>query len=293
MKNHLHSFIIVILLLSAIKAQSQDTKIGHFFKIKPAVIHTFQECDLAGNTPAGYNPKLIPATSKFTIVNKTATGEYIVRFWSWRFITNVAPTALQIANIVPAYIAPGLTTAAGLSSASDQDKAESYNYVVINGAWDFRYFKLTEAELELYAVELQSRWLATAGTATMPFKWRHTGGEDFSKDLAISNLGGVKYKINDNWSVSALLGLGISSVKLDSANTKGTIKENSDFAAFTISTGVVIEFKRLQFGVFTGWDNLSTSSRNNWIYQGRNWLGFGIGFSLYSESEAPSAEKSN
>jgi hypothetical protein len=274
--------LIVAFSITTFTAFAEDTKVGHFFRVKSNIYHQFQECDAKGNTEE-FTTKVLPATSKFTIVDKLTGGDYIIKFWEWENIRNMRSPTDRKTIVTNTYLAPVLQ--------NTTDKAESFNFRVKDGNWDIRYFRITAVELELYAEELQSWLMATGGIATMPFKYRWKN--DFSKDLTLSNLGGIIHRFPNNVNLSALLGIGISSVTLDSANTEGEIRKAADFAALTISFGLVVEFQRLQIGVFTGWDHLTASSRNNWIYQGKNWIAVGIGFALFSESNSRSEEGKN
>jgi hypothetical protein len=55
----------------------------------------------------------------------------------------------------------------------------------------------------------------------------------------------------------------------------------------------VLQWQKLQFGVFTGWDWLSKSNVDNWRYQAKSWLALGIGFSIFSKENASKQEEKN
>lgn len=65
-------------------------------------------------------------------------------------------------------------------------------------------------------------------------------------------------------------------------NKDGT---SSSPAAITASIGYMYQYDKFQVGIFTGLDFLSQTTNINWQYQGKPWLGFAIGFSLFGENQ--------
>lgn len=45
------------------------------------------------------------------------------------------------------------------------------------------------------------------------------------------------------------------------------------------------QYDKFQIGLFTGLDFIDKSAGKNWAYQGKSWLGFAIGFSLFGENK--------
>lgn len=136
----------------------------------------------------------------------------------------------------------------------------------------------------------------TGGVTVLPFKFRprvnmngKRDGFDFSKDIQLGVSGGFKQRISryNPYFINALFNIGISSVTMDSYNTLGTVTDNTDIAALTFAYGVVIDFNKIQFGIFAGRDRVSDRNRNNWIYQGKTWWSIGFGYSIFSVSTKP------
>lgn len=122
----------------------------------------------------------------------------------------------------------------------------------------------------------------------LPFKLRPQYGV-FSKDLTLSGMGGLKHNIrrNQDASISAVIGVGISSITVDSISTRGEFRSTAEQAAITISTGLVTKWRHLQFGAFIGWDHLSQAERLGWKHQGAPWVGLGIGLAVFTEEKEP------
>lgn len=87
--------------------------------------------------------------------------------------------------------------------------------------------------------------------------------------------------------------LNLSAVALDVDNT--TVGENpysenekSNIAVLSTGLGLMLDFKGLQLGTYGGWDFGMGSEADNWNYDQRFWLGFGIGYKitdLFSKKE--------
>ncbi len=295
MKNRIFLFIVTAFsLLNYTNITAQN--IGSFYLLK--VDHRFHETDIAGNTN-GYIEKTLPGGSKFTVIGKTTTGDYVVKFWNWgtqaelNAIVKTATSTAGTLNFIPG--STPIATGRQQKSTETQHKIESFNLYFAAGAWHQRYFLIPGGDFTAYTEELTSVWSPAVGVATLPFKYR-PGTHEFSKDLSISGLGGIRHMglfgHLTTTSFSTLVGIGVASVTLNSDNTNGTLTKSSDFAAISISLGEVVEWKRLQIGVFAGWDSVQKTDKNNWQNQGKIWVGFGIGFSIFSES-SPGKEGKN
>jgi hypothetical protein len=162
-----------------------------------------------------------------------------------------------------------------------------------------RYFKIMKTDLDsncrmIFQTGRKSITF-TVGLVTMPLKLRLGNNFDFQGNLSLGTTAGAKMRIskyNPNY-IDFLLGLSISTVSLDSFSTNGKVAGQplTNIAAFSPSLGVVFEFGKSQFGVFYGWDLLSTStqSKYNWIYNGKPWISVGFGFSIFSVTSQQSA----
>jgi hypothetical protein len=87
-----------------------------------------------------------------------------------------------------------------------------------------------------------------------------------------------------NAAVDGLLGIGVSSLTVDSTSSKGKTQQPVDLLAFSTSLGIVVEFGNAQVGAFLGFDFISNKNQNeyNWIYRNKPWISFGLGYSIFS-----------
>ncbi len=245
--------LILFCLVISIASYAQPT--DRFYMLKAAAL--LQESSNLG--VAVGTVTLVPGNSKFTIVSFTNT-DYIIQFWLF----------------------------------GDATKAALYNFTAVAAPNNLRYFIIPKTDLVFYAIKIVNKCSATYGAAVLPFKYRPQFGGDFSKDVALSNLGGIRFSTRTGrLSGSFVIGIGISSVTLDSLNTNGGVLDASEKAAISFPVGLVVQFERLQIGLFTGWDRISRSDVHGWTYQAKPWFALGIGFSIFSDESAPTKAGSN
>jgi hypothetical protein len=153
----------------------------------------------------------------------------------------------------------------------------------------YKYFKITKAQLDYKTIPANTQKFSfTLGSVITPLKLR-LKPFDFAKDFSIGSTFGVKYLKSDlaPISFSGLIGLGVSSVSLDSFSTRGSIRNRQETLAFSPSIGVMLEFGSAQIGLFTGIDMLSSSNPifDNYIYKNQPWISIGLGYSIYTGSK--------
>ena len=313
----LRKTFLTLVLLSIAVCNCFAQQLSRFYKLTGETV--IQECDINGNAES-FAPISVPGGSKFTIVSvkiEEKTEFYIIRFWAWdttgswkmkakkHNIDNAIKhikDSLKQKNVIASgeeekklnELEQELEKLKLEESSSNYVKASKYNFDFSKPADNLRYFRILKTALDIFATEIVSRWSPTVGGVTLPFKYRYQGGE-FKKDLSISSMGGWKRAINTTGtqSLTFLLGIGLSSVGLDSLNTKGKITEAQDRSAVSLSGGIVYQWDRLQIGFFTGYDWLTTPNRDNWSYDGKNWFSIGIGVSLFNEDKAAKNEGKN
>lgn len=146
------------------------------------------------------------------------------------------------------------------------------------------YYTITKAQLDFKSKPYKQTQIDfVVGSIITPIKLR-LKPFDFSKDLTIGSSFGVKQTIDANKQLSFhyIVGFGISTATLDSASTRGKTIKTVDLLAFTPSVGFLLEAGSAQIGVFLGLDYLSNTNniKYDWVYQGKPWVSFGIGYSL-------------
>ena len=150
----------------------------------------------------------------------------------------------------------------------------------------YTYFIITKAQLEYKAYPIiKSKINLLVGNIFTPIKLRFSPF-DFNKDITVGTTFGIKYNTieKQNASIDAIVGLGISTISIDSFSSKGKVISPIDLLSFSPSFGIVLEFGNAQVGLFCGFDFISNANqiKYDWIYKNKPWLSFGIGYSLFS-----------
>ncbi len=119
------------------------------------------------------------------------------------------------------------------------------------------------------------------GILTLPFKFRPQGDMSFDTDFNLNSTLAVRLFGVGNGHLSIQVGAGIGGVELNEINSKiagnATIKAN----ALSMLGGLMVQYKKVQAGFYTGTDFINNQTHYQWNYQGKSWLAFGVGYQLF------------
>lgn len=160
------------------------------------------------------------------------------------------------------------------------------------------YFKVAVDDINKFAAKdfIESASLAF-GVINFPFKLRPQKGlGDFSGSFNFGAAIGVKFA-HRSWrkiSNSIITAYSISNINLDSVSVthnQDKLTSTNNFTAFSFSIGYLLEYDKIQVGLFIGWDQLSRINQLNfgWRYQGKPWISIGFGYAIFSSSKATEA----
>lgn len=129
-----------------------------------------------------------------------------------------------------------------------------------------------------------------AGALTVPFKIRPRKAgvpADIGTDLTLATSFGYKVRISrkqpNYLNVVGVFGGGSYSV--DSLTTRGQYSLTTHLPGITYGFGAIIELNRVQISLLSCWDFIGGIAGKDWIYNKRNWVGFGIGYDLMKPKE--------
>lgn len=201
-----------------------------------------------------------------------------------------------------------VTKAAGNNAATDgdtfliikflkwksNDKITMYNKstATADGIQYFFLIPLTEFAAKCSEYHYDPRWDIAFGTVTNPFKFRK-GPAQFTQNLNLGAAVAYVRKFQYDFSVGVMGGLSLSSVTLDKYSTRDFVQENTERPAFTPSAHIVLGYKKVNLLLGVGWDiiNKTTDVEKSWVYNGKPWLGIGLGISLFNSTEEKSETK--
>lgn len=138
--------------------------------------------------------------------------------------------------------------------------------------------------------------LASLGFTTLfiPIKYRlpiYIGNSyvprNFTTDLTIGPFLGYKFHVGNYHDQSLTIGVfgGPSLIRVDNTEAAATAGgSSSNFLGFSTGKGVVYTLRRTQIGFIMGRDFLSGKDSEEWIYDGRRWFSFAIGYKFLDNS---------
>jgi hypothetical protein len=282
----------VLIFCCVFTAHAQITvKVGNTYAFKTAaIIYEYNDNNwVKADFQVLTYQRSAPKGGKFEVISHK-DGFYVIRFLPWT-LTGYKTSSYAFVN-------------------KQAIKAAEYNYKTFNynaatssatlginttnyaSNTNILYFAVLDSDMEnsSYDPEDAKIFFFSGGTVIMPFKLRPQKGE-FTKDLSLSGVGNFGWRLTKNSSISALAGAGVGIVTLDSANTEAVVLKSTDRGAITLNIGVIYQFKQMQIGVTSGLDFLS-GRKDNWYYNGKPWLSFGIGVSIFKPDGDTNVPKS-
>jgi len=133
----------------------------------------------------------------------------------------------------------------------------------------------------------------TWGFLTLPVKMRfdnNRGGRfDFEQNLNFGLTFGAKHQLvsSSDISLNYLAGIAVVNVPLDDATAD---KAATSTSAISTSLGFMFQYEKFQIGVFLGKD-FAGAHADQFNYQGKPWLGFAIGVSLFGEGKTTASSQ--
>ena len=115
---------------------------------------------------------------------------------------------------------------------------------------------------------------------------RRTRFSNFEGNVNIGGTAGVRLRLHPNGRsfLNVVGGLSLGTTPL----TKETAAVESNVNATTLSpfSGLLFEYDSFQVGLFYGWDNIGGSMGRTWVYQGKPWMGVGLGYKVFSTKKS-------
>jgi len=260
-------------LLVASRLDAQDNI--EQYKNKTYIFDSYEqvtECSALGAPVAGAIPITVIKGSIFTVERVMANGDLVIRFNQFNLYKDPAKRAIAITNRLTYNF-----------KTEPQAAVNSVNRAQDN----VRFFLLAKNTMTASCSEYvyTSSWTIYFGTITTPFKFRFKPFL-FTTNLSLGAAICFQKTFHKDFSWGIIPGLSLSSVTLDSFSTRGTVTTSSDRPAITPSVHGMLGYRNINLLVGIGWDfiNKTSTIEESWIYQGKMWMGVGIGISLFAAS---------
>lgn len=291
-KNIICGLVFFISIFSI--AQSNDEFVQGLYKWTDVIL--IEPCDEKGKSIAGSSKISTKISQKFRVIDRVAGGtNVLIKFLDYTVKNNDSATKnTQLYNpttLFYKYNFDGESSKYSVLSNTDKN-SRSYGK-------EQKYFKVDARLLEKFALkEATIDWSLAIGVVNFPFKFRPQKDKvDFSGSFNFGAGLGVTFP-HKSWrktTHSLISGYSISNVVLDSVSVvknHDKLSSTNNFTAFSFSLGYLIQYEKVQAGLFIGWDRINRINQEEfgWIYQGKSWLSIGFGLAIFSGGkETPDA----
>ena len=295
-------------LQNAVKAQISG-------KAKPDSIVKFQLVTTAAVLPIGKNPAFIQARSAYATSEnrlRNAAKAYYDTKENYQDNINELAEKIQEATVIGtsyrdaqlqtnpnrpdpnAYKITKQSINDKLDAPTDtSDRATLYDQLAYLDSWanGWLFFISAKDFSDNCVLIYPSSHKFTWGFLTLPVKMRFDnskGGRfDFEQNLNFGLTFGDKHQLisTNDVSLNYLLGLSVVNVPLNDATPQHTATST---AAISTSIGLMFQYDKFQIGAFLGQD-FAGAHANQFNYQGKPWIGFAIGVSLFGEGKTTSS----
>ncbi len=225
---------LVILAISACNTHAVNLLADHYYRL---------QITLSVKTPGTLDTFTAVRNSKFTVVSKMSTGEYLVRFE--RIYLNKNPLSVDAGFIQrdKIYILP----------------------VLINGV------------IEVSTVAKESMTGLAAGPLIVPFKFR-MDDDSVSGDATVGMYAGMTFEpgcTKSNWCfrITPLISAGISQVSVLNSDNEQESKSSATWAAGFLITN----WADMNIGLIYGQDRIGDK---DWEHEGEGWVSVMIGWDI-------------
>jgi hypothetical protein len=140
--------------------------------------------------------------------------------------------------------------------------------------------------------------LAYGANVSLPFKLRPKVNDQnirITPDITLTGYLGVKHRISHKdpfYITFPMVTLGLATLPI-TGETDGSVDDKGDgmVLGVTTSTGLVFQLKDFQLGFLMGWDKAAGELGKTWIYNGKTWYSFSIGFTFLGNNKQPEEKK--
>ncbi|MEY8848619.1 hypothetical protein AB9K26_07375 [Psychroserpens sp. XS_ASV72] len=159
--------------------------------------------------------------------------------------------------------------------------------------YENKVYQISYKDLVSYGKIFVPKDKISVGLLTLPFKARPQEEFAFDTEFNLNSTLNILFSGQKNVSWYYQFGAGVGSVNLNTSNARGlSDTEAQDVSILTFFNGVMIEYKKIQIGLYAGVDHINNQKNYDWNSNGNIWLGFGIGYNLFKLS-SPDAENSD
>jgi len=179
--------------------------------------------------------------------------------------------------------------AADFKTVSDERKARlQANAIPIQSEYyNGKFYTITLENLIAFAEKVEPKDKISIGLLTLPFKARLQEEFAFDTEFNLNSTLNIRLGEVAGMSFHYQFGAGVGSVNLNTGNANGlTETQAQDVSILTFFNGFMVEFNKIQVGLYAGVDHINNQKNYDWQSHGNIWLGFGLGYNLFKLSSS-------
>lgn len=130
------------------------------------------------------------------------------------------------------------------------------------------------------------------GIISLPFKFRPQEDLSFSNEFNLNfTVGFLPISLYDTTKFYLQAGFGPGTVDLNSSNSSLEKDKSQSAGTLTAFSGIMVQYKEIQVGLYTGTDWINNNKNYDWDSQGNIWFSVGIGYKILTLSKNEKQQK--
>lgn len=108
-----------------------------------------------------------------------------------------------------------------------------------------------------------------------------------SQNIEIGGLLGWRWRLSQTLDYHVdfpVVSVGLANLEIEKGRAPAAMDGNAQSMGITTSTGVILELNDFQLGIMVGVDRATGDVGRDWVYNGRVWYAFGLGYSFLKNS---------
>ena len=192
-----------------------------------------------------------------------------------------APVANNVVSLIP-YLRYTIVSVNGTDISfqantlkDDQPSAKAVNYKV---------YKISKTNYDAIKIDAKGKDILRFGALALPIKLRASDDEvNFETDLNVNFALAVRLNQGfiNQWDLTWQVGFGLGSTNLTSSNSSIEEGKDQNVQVLTGLTGLMLDYKGIQLGLYLGIDYINNQKQYNWQYNGNGFASVGIGFNIF------------
>lgn len=155
-----------------------------------------------------------------------------------------------------------------------------------------KIYTISRSDFDNNAEKFVPKERLSIGLLTLPFKARPQNDFSFDTEFNLNSTLNFSFAYVNNVSINWQIGAGIGTVGLNTSNSSGLDDDEAqDVSTITFMSGLMLQYNKVQAGIYIGVDNINNQSNYQWESNGNIWFGFGIGYDLFNLSLASDSNK--